>query len=132
MIELIRIKKLQRLILIWADEKGILEKATPEKQFLKFLEETGELAQSILKQDHDEFVDAIGDVFVTIVIHAELCNCNIDFIYQDNDRLATGDQMRAMVDCVRPHSYEYAMTHLGNIFRGNQKLACSVHTASEL
>ncbi len=67
-----RLEELRIKIIQWADDKGILSKATPEKQFLKFMEETGELAKAILKSDSDEFIDAVGDVFVTIVIHAEL------------------------------------------------------------
>jgi len=67
-----RLEALRVKIIQWADEKGILSKATPEKQFLKFMEETGALAKAILTSDSHEFIDAIGDVFVTIVIHAEL------------------------------------------------------------
>lgn len=71
-------------IIKWADEKGILEKATPEKQLLKVIEEHGELARAILKKDVPEFVDAVGDCFVTIVIHAELCFEKINYDNLDN------------------------------------------------
>jgi NTP pyrophosphatase (non-canonical NTP hydrolase) len=74
--EIVRLEELRVKIIQWADEKGILKKATPEKQFLKFMEETGELAKAILKSDSEEFIDAVGDVFVTIVVHAELTKPN--------------------------------------------------------
>ncbi len=76
-----RVNELLRLrynIIEWAREKGILDKATPEAQYLKVIEENGELARAILKKDSEEFKDALGDSFVTIVIHAELCFENYD------------------------------------------------------
>ena len=59
-------------VLQWAKEKGILDKATPKDQMLKTVEEVGELANAIGKNDKEEIKDAIGDIAVTIIIQAEL------------------------------------------------------------
>ena len=38
------------------------------KQWLKLLEESGELASAILKDDKEKQIDAIGDIFVVLTI----------------------------------------------------------------
>jgi len=50
----------------WAKEKGIIDKGDQKTQFVKLQEETGELARSILKNDDEEFIDAIGDCVVVL------------------------------------------------------------------
>ncbi len=56
----------------WAKDKGILDKATPETQFLKLAEEVGELANALAKKDQIELIDAIGDCIVVLTILAEM------------------------------------------------------------
>jgi NTP pyrophosphatase (non-canonical NTP hydrolase) len=63
---------LERLIIKWAEDKGIFEKATPYKQASKTLEECGELLHAIGANDATEIKDAIGDIIVTLVIQAEM------------------------------------------------------------
>ena len=41
-------------------------KGDTKTQFAKLIEETGELAQAILKKDDVEFADAIGDMVVVL------------------------------------------------------------------
>ena len=53
----------------WAADKGI-DKADPRAQFLKVVEEVGEVAAALARNDQHELKDGIGDVFVTIVILA--------------------------------------------------------------
>jgi NTP pyrophosphatase (non-canonical NTP hydrolase) len=53
----------------WAVVRG-LDKANPRDQFLKVVEEVGEIAASMARGKQDELKDAIGDVFVTITILA--------------------------------------------------------------
>mgnify|MGYP006303699643 CR=1 FL=1 len=65
-------------VLQWAKEKGILDKATPKDQMLKTVEEVGELANAIGKNDKEEIKDAIGDIAVTIIIQAELNGLDFD------------------------------------------------------
>lgn len=60
----------EKLILAWADEKGILTKGTPIAQSGKMMEEATETLKAVIKGDKDEIKDGIGDVFVTICILA--------------------------------------------------------------
>lgn len=64
------------LIKEWAKERGI-DKAKPEKQMLKLMEEAGELAEGLAKGNEDEVIDSIGDVFVVLVILSQ--QLNLDF-----------------------------------------------------
>lgn len=63
--------ELQPLIIEWANERNILFPENAPKQRLKLIEECGELAQAILKNDIKLQKDAIGDIFVVLVILAE-------------------------------------------------------------
>lgn len=64
--------ELEFMVLEWALEKGILDKATPTGQALKTLEECNELIDAIDKEDKHEIVDALGDILVTIIIQAKM------------------------------------------------------------
>lgn len=50
----------------WATEKGIIPKADINAQFLKLVEEVGELSNGIQKRNDDEIKDAIGDCVVVL------------------------------------------------------------------
>ena len=79
---------LNEKILQWASDKGILAKGTPDGQLAKTIEELIETAQAVALYDliaesyhfDDEDAnerlehvkDGIGDVYVTLVIHAKL------------------------------------------------------------
>ena len=62
----------------WAEEKGILSKATPIKQAMKTQEELTELMNAILDNDRDEIIDALGDVMVTLIIQAKMQNLSLE------------------------------------------------------
>lgn len=62
----------------WAKDKGIYEKGDPKTQYIKLMEEVGELAQSILKNNPEEFMDAIGDCVVVLTNLAELNDVKIE------------------------------------------------------
>ena len=62
----------------WAFNKGIYAKGDPKTQYVKLLEETGELAKSILKNDDEEFIDAIGDCVVVLTNLAALKGYTIE------------------------------------------------------
>jgi NTP pyrophosphatase (non-canonical NTP hydrolase) len=62
------------LIREWAETKGIYEKGDVKTQYVKLQEEAGELAKAIIKDDYEEFVDAIGDCVVVLTSIAELGN----------------------------------------------------------
>jgi NTP pyrophosphatase (non-canonical NTP hydrolase) len=66
------------LIREWAANKGIYAYGDPKTQYIKLLEETGELAKSLLKNDDDEFIDAIGDCVVVLTNLAALKGYKIE------------------------------------------------------
>lgn len=57
-----------KMVIDWAAAKGILGRATPVDQICKTIEEVGELTGAISKGDTEGQVDAIGDVWVTLII----------------------------------------------------------------
>lgn len=61
--------ELVELVEQWAKNKG-LDKAEPSKQMLKVVEETGEVAAALARNDQDDLRDGIGDVVVTLIILA--------------------------------------------------------------
>jgi NTP pyrophosphatase (non-canonical NTP hydrolase) len=54
------------LIRSWAQERGIYDKGNSHTQYVKLMEEAGELASALLKKDKAEIVDAIGDMVVVL------------------------------------------------------------------
>lgn len=60
----------------WAKERS-LDKAQPEKQMLKLVEEVGELAQGLAKGNHEQIIDSIGDVYVVLTILSMQLNLDI-------------------------------------------------------
>lgn len=81
-------QQLEPLIILWAKEKGILDKATPMQQFSKTDEEVNELGASLFAQHNNlskfknskgvevdtflEIKDAIGDILVTLIIQCKM------------------------------------------------------------
>jgi NTP pyrophosphatase (non-canonical NTP hydrolase) len=86
--------ELNDLVIIWAEEKGIFEKATPLSQMKKTEEEVSELMEAILAQNvglkfyvnskgkpvntKAEVKDGIGDSLVTLVIQAKMQGLTIE------------------------------------------------------
>jgi len=66
------------LIREWANERGLYENGDPKTQALKLVEEVGEIARAVLKDDFDEVVDGIGDSVVVLVNLAELHGISIE------------------------------------------------------
>ena len=62
---------LQIKVISWAKERDLLNPENAKSQFLKVIEETGELAGAIAKDKKREEVDAFGDVLVTLIILAQ-------------------------------------------------------------
>jgi NTP pyrophosphatase (non-canonical NTP hydrolase) len=54
------------LIRGWANDKGIYKSGDSKTQYVKLMEESGELARAILKRDKPEIKDAIGDMIVVL------------------------------------------------------------------
>ena len=66
------------LIRDWADERGLYDNGDPKTQALKLMEEVGEIARAVLKDDFDEAVDGIGDAVVVLTNLAELIGMPIE------------------------------------------------------
>ena len=84
------LQKLKPLILQWAKEKDLLKFENAPKQRLKLLEEVGETAGAILKNNTKEIKDGIGDIFVVLVILAE--QLSEEIIYNTNRFAKDDDQ----------------------------------------
>jgi len=63
----------------WAEQRGIYDKGDVKTQYVKLGEEFGELGQSILKNDNNGIVDAIGDCVVVLTNLAHLAGFSIEF-----------------------------------------------------
>lgn len=66
--------ELEESIYLWALDKGLITEDNTKQQALKTVEEVGELCKAILKNDKAEFIDAVGDVMVTLIILARQNN----------------------------------------------------------
>ena len=62
----------------WANERGLYDKGDPKTQYIKLMEETGEIGRALLKEDHDEIIDGIGDAVVVLTNLAELVGVPIE------------------------------------------------------
>ena len=60
------------LIRKWALDKGIYHKGDSKTQYVKLMEEAGELARAILKSNKPEIIDSIGDMIVVLTNLATL------------------------------------------------------------
>jgi NTP pyrophosphatase (non-canonical NTP hydrolase) len=59
-------KELNDKIIEWLKKHNI-DKLSPDKQYLKIIEEVGELARGLLKNDLEAIKDAIGDIYIALV-----------------------------------------------------------------
>ena len=72
-------KEYQQRVLQWAHDRNIIEGSEAMRQLLKTCTEAGEMVDAVRKVDIDEYVDSIGDQWVTIVIGMEIVGVS----YQD-------------------------------------------------
>tara|TARA_R110000824_G_scaffold3548_1_gene16947 strand:+ start:517 stop:1314 length:798 start_codon:yes stop_codon:yes gene_type:complete len=66
------------LIRSWAQERGIYDKGNSHTQYVKLMEEAGELAAALLNKDAYEIKDAIGDIVVVLTNLAALEGMQIE------------------------------------------------------
>jgi len=71
-------ENIYNLIRTWATDKGIYKSGDSKTQYLKLMEEAGELAEALLKNDETEVIDAIGDMVVVLTNLAKLRGHNIE------------------------------------------------------
>lgn len=66
------------LIRDWASVRGIYDSGDSKTQYIKLMEEAGELAEALLKRDEFEIKDAIGDMVVVLTNLAALEGLSIE------------------------------------------------------
>jgi NTP pyrophosphatase (non-canonical NTP hydrolase) len=66
------------LIREWAEHRGIYDKGDQKTQYVKLMEEAGEVGRAILKDDLPEIKDGIGDMVVVLTNLAELSGLTIE------------------------------------------------------
>jgi NTP pyrophosphatase (non-canonical NTP hydrolase) len=76
------INSIEVLIREWADDRKLNDKAGPFgsqsfKQLAKLTEESGEIAEALIKKKIDDLKDGIGDVIVVLIILAYQNNTSI-------------------------------------------------------
>ena len=62
----------------WAKVRGIYEDGNAHTQYVKLQEEAGELAKALLEDNHEEIVDAIGDMVVVLTNLSQLEGIKIE------------------------------------------------------
>lgn len=74
-------------VIKWAEDRNLIEGATPAAQYQKLLEEVGELGRAMIEDNQKEVVDALGDITVVLTILCaqmgyNLANC-YDIAYNE-------------------------------------------------
>ena len=109
------LQELQKKIIQWANDKDLLKLENAPKQRLKLLEEVGETAGSILKNNTDEIKDGIGDIFVVLVILAEQLSEKILFdmngVAEDDDQ----DFVFLFDNIINPKRLYFSISYLNDI-----------------
>lgn len=62
----------------WANDRNLIKGGTPNAQFVKLMEEVGELAQGIAKNRVEDVFDGIGDAVVVLTILASQYGTRIE------------------------------------------------------
>jgi NTP pyrophosphatase (non-canonical NTP hydrolase) len=66
------------LIREWADKRGLYEHGDSKTQVVKLVEEVGEICRAVLKDNHSDIEDGIGDAVVVLTNLAELQGTTIE------------------------------------------------------
>lgn len=104
----------------WAEARNLIDGSTPEKQFIKLMEEFGELCSGVSKNKIDVVKDSIGDCFVVMVILARQFNQNdllddMGYIYKHPNFKGDGKLERSLIDTADAFiSFFFACKSKGN------------------
>lgn len=79
----------------WAKDRNIIGGTTAEQQFLKLVEEVGELASAFQKQKQELICDALGDIAVMVNNIAELSGLTFEFCCE-----AAWEQIKDRKGCI--------------------------------
>lgn len=107
------------LIRQWARERGLLDPSRQDRQYLKLLEEFGELAGGLARGNLETIKDSIGDLLVVLTIHAAQKDINLEDVVYKQNILYTEDFIPLLVQAVRdlafydePIFYSFFVDHL--------------------
>ena len=73
-----KFKTLEKQVIQWAEDRGILDNPSAIAQSAKTLEECAELNLAIVKADTQGIKDATGDVLVTLILQAKIQGLTLD------------------------------------------------------
>ena len=62
----------------WAHDRNLIKGTTPDKQFIKLVEEIGEVAACLAKDQRHKLKLEMGDMLVVLIILAEQNNMTIN------------------------------------------------------
>ena len=99
-----QLKEYQNLIIDWAEKRNITGEECAPKQRLKLLEEVGETARAILKNDREEYIDGIGDSFVVLTILAKQVGEPFD-LTSSSDGAYKDYELHELVSSIIYHEY---------------------------
>ncbi|OOF51932.1 pyrophosphatase [Rodentibacter genomosp. 1] len=109
---MVDLQQLIKNIELWAEDRNLIEGSTPQKQFIKLMEEFGELCSGVSKNKPDVVKDSIGDCFVVMVILARQFNRNDlldDMGYIEHHPPFNGKIEESLIDTSASiHSFLYA------------------------
>lgn len=89
----------------WANERNLIEGGSPKDQFLKVVEEAGEIYMSF---STEEFMDGVGDTLVTLVILAKQLGYTVDELFNVDD-FTTSLSKISIVRSVSPDALEHSI-----------------------
>jgi NTP pyrophosphatase (non-canonical NTP hydrolase) len=81
--KLTKIKEVEQ----WATERGLYEGGDSKTQHVKFIEELGELARAVIKNNVPDKIDAIGDCVVVLINYCKLERVDINDVLYFANRL---------------------------------------------
>lgn len=71
----------------WGADKGFVRPENVQAQFIKTIEETGEMAGGLLRKDGATIIDSLGDMFVTVILLSDMCGIHpaeaLSFAYSE-------------------------------------------------
>ena len=109
-------KELIKKIENWAEERNLIKGSTPQKQFIKMMEEFGELCAGISKNNIEMIKDSIGDCFVVFIIMnkqtgGKLLPIDIADV-MENDPVADEELFKEVEEKSKDSSKDYLISNL--------------------
>jgi NTP pyrophosphatase (non-canonical NTP hydrolase) len=117
--------ELVELVQQWSANKG-LDKADSRGQFLKVVEEVGEVAAALCRSDMDLLKDAIGDVVVTLIIYAQQNDVDVDFLILPTAYTVSSESHESEIISCFLESLPYLLKQTGDCLI-DEILACAAY-----